>query len=121
MARVAGGWGSSSRIRLYSTDWFLQTCTVCFLYHLLFEKTWPILGVGDGQGCRGEGVGQGAGAGSIDSIDHQKPGPESCWRERGGNGVWCYLEWELRLEEGNKDGRYWNEDGRCGIVMEKVS
>ena len=100
---------------------FSKLVPFIFLWHLLFEKTWPILGVGDGQGCRGEGVGQGAGAGSIDSIDHQKPGPESCWRERGGNGVWCYLELELRLEEGNKDGRYWNEDGRCGIVMEKVS
>ena len=113
MARVAGGWESSSRVGLFSTNWVFQTCTVCFLYHLLFEKTWPILGVGDGQGCRGEGVGQGAGAGSIDSIDHQKPG-ESCWRERGGNGVWCYLEKELRLEEGNEDGRY-------GVVMERVS
>ena len=52
------------------------------------EKTWPGLGVGEGQGCRGEGVGQGPGMWSIDSIDHQKPG-ESCWGERGG-GVWCY-------------------------------
>ena len=59
------------------------------------EKTWPGLGVGEGQGCRGEGVGQGPGMWSIDSIDHQKPG-ESCWGERGG-GVWCYLEWELRV------------------------
>ena len=46
-------------------------------------KTWPVFGVGDGHGWRGDGVGQGAGAGSIDSIDHQKPG-ESC----------CYSEWD---------------------------
>ena len=50
------------------------------------EKTWPGLGVGEGQGCRGEGVGQGPGMWSMDSIDHQKPG-ESCWGERRGWGV----------------------------------
>ena len=44
------------------------------------------MGVGEGQGCRGEGVGQGPGMWSIDSIDHQKPG-ESCWGERGGRDV----------------------------------
>ena len=48
-----------------------------FPFGILFEKTWPRFGVGDGQGCRGDGVGQGAGMWSIDSTDHQKPG-ESC-------------------------------------------
>ena len=44
-------------------------------------KTWPVFGVGDGHGWRGDGVGQGAGAGSIDSMDHQKPGESCCYSE----------------------------------------
>ena len=116
MARAEGavglGLGRRGEWGLYvATNESSKLVPHIFVFHLVHcLKTWPRLGVGDGQGCRGDGVGQGAGMWSIDSTDHQKPG-ESCWRERRGMGYG--IIWRMGAEE--------NKDGRFGINMERVA